>query len=68
MQGSLDPLNWPVAICSVSILPWLNDLWDRMPGPTAVYATISGAFMLFQMADKMGWLEYFKRNKQEPKK
>ena len=64
MQGSgLDLLNWPVALCSISILPWLNDLWAHVPTATTVYTAVSAGFMVFQMCDKLGWLDRFKRKK-----
>lgn len=63
MGGGLDFLNWPVAIVSLGILPFLHDLWHHMPTGTAVYTTISAGFMLFQMADKMGWLDFLKRTR-----
>jgi len=58
---NFDMLNWPVAVCSLSILPWLKDLWDHAPGLTGVYTSVTTLFMLFQMADKLGLLERFKR-------
>jgi hypothetical protein len=57
----LDLLNWPIAVCSLSIVPWLDELMHHIPGPTAIYAAVSALFMLFQMADKLGLLERFKR-------
>lgn len=57
----LDLLNWPIAVCSLSIVPWLDDLLRHLPGPTTFYAAVSVLFMLFQMADKLGLLEHFKR-------
>lgn len=61
MQHHLDALNWPVLGISVAACPWLDQLLAHLPGPTVVYMTISGAFMLFQMCDKLGLLERFKR-------
>lgn len=61
LHGDLDFLNWPVAVCSLTILPWLDELWQHMPGPTTFYAIVSALFMLFQMADKLGLLERVKR-------
>lgn len=61
--GYLDPLNWPVAVCSVTVSVWFRDLWALIPGPTTVYAVVSVGFMLFQMADKLGLLERFVRRK-----
>jgi hypothetical protein len=65
---NLDFLNWPVAVVSTVSLPWLwlGHLWEYMPTMTAVYTTITIAFMLFQMADKMGWLDRFKRKQPVP--
>ncbi len=57
----LDMLNWPVAGIAVLTWPFLEHLWDRLPGPTALYMVISAAFMLFQMSDKLGLLERWKR-------
>lgn len=59
----LDPLNWPVAVCSVTVSVWFRDFWQWLPGPTTVYALVSVAFMLFQMADKLGFLERFAKRK-----
>lgn len=58
---NLDIFNWPLALCSISIWPWLNVLWEHVPGPTAFYMAVSALFMLFQMCDKLGLLERFKR-------
>lgn len=63
MQGQLDPLNWPVALGSFSMLPWLNWLWANWPSPTTIYMVVTVLFMVFQMADKLGLLERFKRAK-----
>lgn len=62
MQHHLDALNWPVLGVSFAVWPWLGDLWAHVPAPTAVYMTVSAAFMLFQMSDKLGLLERFKRS------
>lgn len=64
-HSPLDALSWPVAGVSVLSWPFLGDLWQHMPAPTVVYMAVSGSFMLFQMCDKLGWLERFKRR---PKK
>jgi hypothetical protein len=61
MQQNLDALNWPVLGISVASWPFLGDLLEHLPTPTIVYMAISGSFMLFQMCDKLGWLERFKR-------
>lgn len=60
-HNPLDSLVWPVAGVSVLSWPFLGDLLHHMPAPTIVYMTISGSFMLFQMCDKLGWLERLKR-------
>lgn len=65
--GGLDMLNWPVALCSISILPWLHDLWAHFPTATAFYTAVSASFMLFQMFDKLGWLDRLKRRKPRSK-
>jgi len=62
MQHHLDALNWPVLGLSVATWHWSNELWAYMPGPTALYMGISATFMLFQMSDKLGLLERFKRH------
>lgn len=62
----LDTLNWPVLGVSFALWPWLTDLWEHLPGPTAVYMIVSAAFMLFQMSDKLGLLERFKRRPATP--
>jgi hypothetical protein len=59
----LDPLNWPVAFGSGFVAFYFNELWQHLPAPTAVYTVITSIFMLFQMADKLGLLERFKRRK-----
>lgn len=61
MQHHLDAFNWPVLTISLVSWPWLGELLTHVPGPTAVYMTVSAAFMLFQMSDKLGLLERFKR-------
>ena len=61
--GGLDFLNWPVGLVSLSILPWMHDLWTHFPSATAIYAAISAGFMVFQMCDKLGWLDRLKRKK-----
>lgn len=61
MYHHLDALNWPVLGVSFALWPWFADLWVHVPGPTAVYMGISATFMLFQMSDKLGLLERFKR-------
>lgn len=62
-HNSLDALMWPVAGVSVASWPFLDWLLHHLPAPTIVYMSISGAFMLFQMCDKLGWLERLKRRK-----
>jgi hypothetical protein len=64
-HSALDALNWPVIGLNITVWAWFRDLWDHFPGPTAVYMTVSAAFMLFQMADKLGMLDRFKRRKAE---
>jgi hypothetical protein len=59
----LDALNWPTIGVAVVMWPWLSTLWAYVPGPTALYMVVSAGFMLFQMSDKLGWLERFKRRK-----
>lgn len=61
----LDQLNWPVLGISFLSWPWLGHFWDYMPKATALYMTVSAGFMLFQMADKLGLLERFKRTKKD---
>lgn len=62
---NLDALNWLVAPAPLvwPIWPWFDAIWRHAPTPTALYMGISGAFMLFQMCDKMGWLDRAKRRK-----
>lgn len=67
-QQPLDFLNWPVLGVSFLSWPWLGHFWDRMPTATALYMTISAGFMLFQMADKLGLLNRFKRREPSEKK
>lgn len=62
----LDAFNWPVLGVSFALFPWLGELWAYVPAPTAFYMVVSAAFMLFQMSDKLGLLERFKRR--EPAK
>lgn len=57
----LETLNWPIAGVSLALWPFLGDLWYYVPGPTALYMVVSAAFMVFQMSDKLGILERFKR-------
>lgn len=61
----LDALNWPVLGVSVASWPFMNWLLEHLPAPTIVYMTISGSFMLFQMCDKLGWLERLKRKSKQ---
>lgn len=65
MQQHLDALNWPVLGISAALWPFLSELWEHVPGPTAVYMVVSAAFMIFQMCDKMGLLDGRKRRKLE---
>ncbi len=60
-HNPLDLLAWPVAGVSLLSWPWLGELWTHMPTPTGIYMAISAGFMLFQVADKLGWLERIKR-------
>lgn len=60
-HSPLDVLTWPVLGVSVLSWPWLGTLLEHLPAPTIVYMSLSGAFMIFQMCDKLGWLERFKR-------
>jgi hypothetical protein len=60
-HSSLDALNWPVLGVSVLSWPWLGTLWSYAPTLTGLYMALSAAFMLFQMSDKLGLLERFKR-------
>jgi hypothetical protein len=60
-----DDIGWILVPASISvwpIWPWFNALWEHAPTPTALYMIVSAAFMLFQMFDKMGLLERFKRH------
>lgn len=64
-HNSLDILTWPVLTGSLvtwPIWPWAAALWAYAPTPTAIYMAVSALFMLFQMCDKMGMLERFKRH------
>lgn len=61
MQHHMDILNWPVLVTSFATWHWFAELWAYMPGLTALYMALSAAFMLFQMSDKLGLLERFKR-------
>lgn len=63
-HNPLDVLTIPVLTGSVltwSVMPWAGWLWEHFPTPTMVYMGISAVFMLFQMSDKLGWLERFKK-------
>ena len=60
-HNPLDVLNWPTIGVAVVTWPFLNDLWAYVPGPTAFYMIVSAAFMLFQMSDKLGLLERWKK-------
>jgi hypothetical protein len=57
----LEALNWPVLGVALVTWPWLSELWAHVPGPTALYMVVSAGFMLFQMSDKLGLLERFKK-------
>lgn len=66
-HNSLDVFTWPLAVTSPlvwPVAPWASWLWEHAPTPTAVYMVVSAAFMLFQMSDKLGLLERFKRKPQ----
>jgi len=68
-HNPLDALTWPVAGISVASWPFLGTLWAYTPTLTGLYMLLSAAFMLFQMCDKLGLLERFKRQpKPEPKR
>lgn len=63
-HNPLDALTWPVLTGSVftwPVWPWAAALWAYAPTPTAIYMAVSALFMLFQMCDKLGLLERFKR-------
>lgn len=65
MQHHLDSLNWPVLGLNVTVLGYnWHDLWNAMPGPTALYAFLSAVFMLFQMAERMGYVERWKHRRE----
>jgi hypothetical protein len=64
-NNPLDALNWPVLGVSVLSWPWLGTLWSYAPTLTGLYMALSASFMLFQMCDKLGWLDRFKR-RQKP--
>ena len=66
LKMHFDVLNWPVALCSVSVAAFFDKFWQYFPNATTVYAVISALFMVFQMLDKLGHLERFK-NKPKPK-
>lgn len=61
MHNPLDALNIPVLGISVASWPFLPWLLAHMPTPAIAYMALSGAFMVFQMCDKLGWLERLKR-------
>jgi hypothetical protein len=61
-HNPLDALNWPVLGVSVASWPFMSWLLEHLPAPTIAYMAVSGGFMLFQICDKMGWLERFKRH------
>ena len=61
-----DVLNWPVIGLNVAVIAWFQDLMNHFPGPTAIYTVVTTIFMLFQMADKLGWLDRFKRPTKQP--
>lgn len=63
-HNPLDVLAWPLAVASPlvwPVAPWAAWLWEHAPTPTALYMVVSAAFMLFQMSDKLGMLDRFKR-------
>lgn len=67
-HNPLDALTWPVLTGSLvtwPIWPWAAALWAYAPTPTAIYMGVSALFMVFQMCDKMGMLERFKRSRRQ---
>ncbi len=65
-HSSLDFLNWPIVGLNVTVLSWnWASFWEHMPGPTALYTLLTAIFMLFQMADKLGLLDCFKKRKSD---
>ena len=60
-HSPLDPAALVVGGSSLAAFPWLNWLLEHWPTPTTWYMVVTVCFMLFQMADKLGWLERFKR-------
>lgn len=69
-HDTIEMLTWPVLTGSVAVWPvwpWFGALWQHAPTPTAIYMAISALFMLFQMSDKLGWLDRFKKRPKPPK-
>jgi delta-aminolevulinic acid dehydratase/porphobilinogen synthase len=58
-----DGATWSIAFATTSVLPWLDTLWEHVPSITVAYMAVSGAFMLFQVADRMGWLDSLKQRR-----
>jgi hypothetical protein len=56
----VDMLTWPLLGVSIGSWPFLGWLWEHWPTPTGFYMLVSAGFMLFQIADKMGWLDRFR--------
>ena len=65
-HNPLDILTVPILTGSVLTWPiwsWTDWLWSHIPTPTAAYMGVSFLFMLFQMGDKLGLLDRFKRRR-----
>lgn len=68
VHNPLDAMAWPVALTAPlvwPVSPWAVWLWEHAPTPTALYMVVSAGFMLFQMSDKLGWLDRFKKRSLE---
>lgn len=63
MMHHMDFLNWPVIGLNVAVIAWFHDLMALFPTATTIYTAVTIMFMLFQMADKLGWLESLKSEK-----
>lgn len=62
-QHIINFLTWPMVAANITVIAWFQDLMNHFPGPTTIYTVVTTLFMVFQMADKLGWLDRFKPKK-----
>lgn len=68
VQGNdLSWLNWPVIGGNVTVITLWHSLWDHVPTLTTLYTGVTIVFIIFQMADKLGFLDGIKQRSKSRK-